>query len=99
MLSLKEWIRLTFGSQEKMDNAMGWGVRTTSRWMTQQPHRFFQYRRILEEEYHLPVVTLVRMIDQREREVLVGKKLRAGDTDDETLVVLSGGKDDAGQSA
>ena len=99
MLSLKEWIRLTYGSQAKMDEAMGWGVRTTSRWMTKEPHRFFQYRHVLEDRYGLAVSTLVRMIDQREREVLAGQKLRAGDTDDETLAVLSHRETSVGDEA
>jgi len=88
MLSLKEWIRMTYGSQSAMDRDMGWGKRTTSRFVTREPWRFFQYRHEISQRIGLDPFELHRMIDQREREILAGQKLRDGGTEDEALSVL-----------
>lgn len=89
MISLKEWIRTYYGSQSKMDTAMGWSNRTASRYLNHEPHRFFEVRRLLHEQTGLQWEQLVRMIDARELELLAKQEHRRRDAADETVVALS----------
>jgi len=89
MVSLKEWIRTYYGSQAKMDTAMGWSNRTASRYLNHEPHRFFEVRRLLQDQTGLHWMELVRMIDAREHELLVRKEHRHRDANDEEVVALS----------
>lgn len=87
-LSLKAWVKTYFESQDKMDERMGWAKKTTTRYLNHQPHRFFEWRNELSKLTETHPFELVRMIDQREREILAEQELRPGDTSSPSLDVL-----------
>lgn len=88
-LSLKQWVKAHFGSQDKMDQKMRWAKKTTTRYLNHQPHRFFEYRHELASLTETHSFELVRMIDQREREILAIEELRPGDPTTPEVDVLS----------
>jgi hypothetical protein len=88
-LSLKQWVKAHFGSQDKMDKEMQWAKKTTTRYLNHQPHRFFEWRHELSDLTKTHSFELVRMIDQREREILAIEELRPGDQTTPKVDVLS----------
>lgn len=89
LITLKEWVKTYFTSQDKMDAAMGWAKKTTTRYINHTPHRFFEHRHQLELMTRTSVSELVRMIEHREREILARTEQRPGNAEAAALDVLS----------
>jgi hypothetical protein len=87
-VSLKEWIKTHYGSQRKMDEAMGWSNQTAARFLHTAPHRFFEFRHEFQKKHGTTLYELSRMIDQREHELLVKSQLRQGEPNDAPLVSI-----------
>lgn len=87
-VSLKQWVKIHFGSQDKMDEVLNWATKTASRYINHSPHNFFKHRAVLRNHTKTDVLELTRMIDQREREILASTQFRDRDSHAETLDVV-----------
>lgn len=88
-MSLKEWVKACFGSQDNMDQVMGWPSKTANRYLNHTPHRLFEHRRRFLLDHRLSRLDLVEMIDQREHELLVKQELSTGKPAVEAMAILS----------
>jgi len=73
MFTLSEWIRLEFGSQEKLENELGLGSKTISAWVTRRPRQFLTRLDFFTERGY-PASEVLQMVQDRERALAYARR-------------------------
>jgi len=76
-MTLGTWIKVKFGTHQRLNDALGVGKNTVNRWYNTDPKRFFMYLPQLAKWSDTDPEDLIKMIEQRCDDV---RALRLNDT-------------------
>ena len=65
------WIKVKFGTHQRLNDALGLGKNTVNRWYNQDPKRFFMYLPQMAKWSDTDAKELIDMIEQRVEDVRV----------------------------
>ena len=68
-MTMGTWIKVKFGTHNKLNDALGLGRNTVNRWYNSDPKRFFMYLPQLAKWSDTDVEEVMRMIEQRVEDV------------------------------
>jgi len=68
-VTLGTWIKVKFGTHQKLNDALGLGRNTVNRWYNTDPKRFFMYLPQMAKWSDTPSEEVIRMIEQRVEDV------------------------------
>lgn len=64
-MTMGTWIKVKFGTHQKLNDALGLGRNTVNRWYNSDPKRFFMYLPQMAKWSDTPSEEVIRMIEQR----------------------------------
>ena len=68
-MTMGTWIKIKFGTHNKLNDALGLGRNTVNRWYNTDPKRFFMYLPQLSKWSDTDVKEVMDMIEQRVEDV------------------------------
>lgn len=70
-MTMGTWIKDKFGTQQRLNDALGLGKNTVNRWYNEDPKRFFMYLPQMSRWSDTESQELIDMIEQRVEDVRV----------------------------
>mgnify|MGYP003655002878 CR=1 FL=1 len=70
-MTMGTWIKVKFGTHQRLNDALGLGKNTVNRWYNQGPKRFFMYLPQMAKWSDTDAKELIDMIEQRVEDVRV----------------------------
>ena len=70
-MTMGTWIKDKFGTQQRLNDALGLGKNTVNRWYNEDPKRFFMYLPQMSKWSDTESQELIDMIEQRVEDVRV----------------------------
>tara|TARA_R110000803_G_scaffold54610_1_gene111332 strand:- start:145 stop:375 length:231 start_codon:yes stop_codon:yes gene_type:complete len=64
-MTLQTWIKINFGTHQRLNDALGLGKNTVNRWYNSDPKRFFMYLPQMAKRSETDPKELIDMIEQR----------------------------------
>ena len=74
-MTLNTWIKINYGTQQKLNDSLGLSLHQVNRWYNHNPRKFLIHLSRLSTDTDTPFKVLIEMIEQREVDVKILSKV------------------------